>query len=468
MDSQPAAARLTAPGAKQAMRAIILAGGAGNRSYPLGVNRPKAMFPLHGKPLVGWVLEALAAAGVGEAVIVTGPGEGGIRAALGAAAFGVRLNYATQAEPRGQADALRSARAAAGAGPVLVLNANDLYDPAVLAALAARLDDGHDVVLVGRRTAEPERFGIMRFEADAGGGAAIGRRLAGVVEKPARDAAPSDIAVVGVYGFGPAIWAALDATPDGPADDAFERAYSRLITAGRSDWLPYDGPFASFKHPWDPLALSDLLFERHRRRAIDPTARVSDLAVIDGDVVLSAGVRVFEHAVIRGPAYLGPGCIVGNGALVRGGVSLGAHCVVGFRTEISHSVFGDHTWTHMNYVGDSIVGDNCSFGAGTITANLRFDEGPIRVAVGDDRLSTGRHYFGIVMADDCRTGCNAVLLPGRKIGPNSIVGAGVVLDRDLGPGKMALLEPGAYAVRDCPIDVGALSRAERMRAVAGS
>lgn len=451
------------------MRAIILAGGAGNRSHPLGITRPKALFALHGKPLIGWVLEALAAASVGDAVIVTGPAEGGIRAALGADAFGVRLSYATQSTPRGQADALRSARGAAGAGPVLVLNANDLYDPTVLGDVTARLSAGNDVVLVGRRTAEPERFGILRFDDDADAGDATGhRRLAGVVEKPARDAAPSDVAVVGVYGFSAAIWPALDATPDGPADDAFERAYSRLIAGGRSDWLPYDGPFASFKHPWDVLALSDQLFERHARRFIDPAARVSELAVIDGDVVLSAGVRVFEHAVIRGPAYLGPGCIVGNGALVRGGVSLGAHCVVGFRTEISHSVFGDHTWTHMNYVGDSIVGDNCSFGAGTITANLRFDEGPIRVAVGAEAVSTGRHYFGIVMADDCRTGCNAVLLPGRKIGPNSIVGAGVVLDRDLAPGKMALLESGAYAVRDCPIDVGALSRAERMRAVAGS
>lgn len=460
------------------MRAIVLAGGAGNRSHPLGVQRPKSLFPLIGRPLIGWVLEALADAGVPDAVIVTGPGEGGIRTALGDRAFGVALRYATQASPRGQADALRAARAEAGDGPVLVLNANDAYDPRVLARVVRSVESGGDVVLVGRRTTEPERFGIMVFDGDedsvhgAGDDAdpstAGGPRLVGVVEKPPRQAAPSDVAVVGVYGFSHAIWAALDATPDGPTDDAFERAYGSLIARGSAKWLPYDGPFASFKHPWDVLAVGDVLFERARCRQIDPTARISDSAVIDGDVILAAGVRVFEHAVIRGPAYLGPGCIVGNGALIRGGVSLGAHCVVGYRTEISHSMIGDHTWTHMNYVGDSVIGDNCSLGAGTITANLRFDEGPIRVAVGDEIVSTGRPYFGVIMADDCRTGCNAVLLPGRKIGPNSIVGPGVVLDADLPPGMMATLAGGAYTLRDNPIDVSALSRADRMRAVAGS
>ena len=444
------------------MRAIVLAGGAGNRSHPLGIARPKALLQVLGKPLIGWVLEALAAAGIDRAVVVAGPGDGGIPAALGAAAFGVGLSYATQPAPTGQADALRAARPLAGDGPLLVLNANDAYDGAVLAAVAGRLGRGHDVVLVGRRTDEPERFGILAF-ADADR-----RRLAGVVEKPARAAAPSDVAVVGVYGFGPAVWAALDATPDGPADDALERAISRLIAGGRADWLPYDGPFASFKHPWDVLAINDLRLAALDGAAGDPRARGSPLAGPDGPGVIGAGGRVFEHAVIRGPAYIGPGAIVGNGALIRGGVSLGAHAVVGFRTEISHSVIGDHTWTHMNYIGDSVIGDNCSFGAGTITANLRFDEGPVRMAVGDAVVDTGRSYLGVIMADDCRTGCNAVLLPGRKIGPNSIVGPGVVLEADLPPDTMALAAPGAVVMRANPIDVASLSRAERMRQVAGA
>jgi len=72
------------------------------------------------------------------------------------------------------------------------------------------------------------------------------------------------------------------------------------------------------------------------------------------------------------------------------------------------------------------------------------------------------------MADHCRTGCNAVLLPGRKIGPNSIVGPGVVLEADLPPDTMALAAPGAVVTRANPIDVASLSCAERMRLVAGA
>jgi bifunctional UDP-N-acetylglucosamine pyrophosphorylase/glucosamine-1-phosphate N-acetyltransferase len=130
--------------------------------------------------------------------------------------------------------------------------------------------------------------------------------------------------------------------------------------------------------------------------------------------------------------------------------------VLGFSTEVSHCVIGDHTWTHMNFLGDSIISDNCSFGAGTITANLRFDEAEVQVQVGDNRLSAGTSHFGMIMAEDCRTGCNAVLSPGVKIGPNSVVGAGVVLKEDLLPNKVALQQKDAYRIVENKVDVHAL------------
>jgi bifunctional UDP-N-acetylglucosamine pyrophosphorylase/glucosamine-1-phosphate N-acetyltransferase len=151
--------------------------------------------------------------------------------------------------------------------------------------------------------------------------------------------------------------------------------------------------------------------------------------------------------------------------MVWGGCSFGAGCVIGFGSEIKHTIFGHNVWTHRTYVGDSIVSDNCSFGAGTITANFRFDEGEVQVNVGDQRFSAGTSKFGVIMAEGCRTGSNSVLMPGVKVGPNAIVGPGVTLLEDLPPNKIALPVRTSYEVRDNRLDLTGKTRDELMKKI---
>ncbi|MBN2148796.1 MAG: NTP transferase domain-containing protein [Anaerolineales bacterium] len=441
------------------IQAIILAGGIGKRIAPLGINKPKAMFKVMGKPLIRHVLESVQACGMVEkAVVVVGPGESQIEEYLTQNPLqGLEISFTVQEKPLGQANALETARNMVE-GSFLVLNANDIYDPALLTELAQKgIGEALDVSLVGRAVDEPSKFGVMAFDGNG--------RLSGVVEKPRPEDAPSKIAVIGLYFFSENFWKALDATPAGQTDDQLERAYSKLIEAGGGGYIAYDGPFASYKYPWDLLAINELMLKRIDSPRIAETARISPLAVMDGNIVVEEGVRIFENAIIRGPAYIGSDSIIGNQTLIRGGTSIGSFCVVGFGTEISHSILGDHCWTHKNFIGDSIISDNCSFGAGTITANLRFDEGPVKVRVGEQRIATGMPHFGTIMAEDCRTGCNVVLLPGTKMGPNSAIGPGVVLDDDLPSGKIALLQKGSYRIKENEVDIHQLSRAERMKSL---
>jgi UDP-N-acetylglucosamine diphosphorylase / glucose-1-phosphate thymidylyltransferase / UDP-N-acetylgalactosamine diphosphorylase / glucosamine-1-phosphate N-acetyltransferase / galactosamine-1-phosphate N-acetyltransferase len=441
------------------LQAIVLAGGIGKRIAPLGLTKPKSMFKIMGKPIVFHVLNAIRTSGLIEDVtVIIGPGDSAIRDYLEQGELtGLNLHFAVQEQPLGQANALLQARPTAP-GPFLVLNANDIFDPALLVELAQLgMEKSLDVGLVGRVVDEPSKFGVMAFDTQG--------RLTGVVEKPRPEAAPSNVAVVGLYYFSAQIWAALDATPLAATDDQLERAYQKLISNGNGDYLKYDGPFATYKYPWDLLAINDLMLNQIGASTIAGSARISPLAVLDGKVIIEEGARVMENAIIRGPAYIGKNSIVGNHTLLRGNTTLGQQCVVGFGTEISHSILADNCWTHKNFIGDSIIADNCSFGAGTITANLRFDERPVKVRVGENRVSCGTEHFGIIMAEHCRTGCNAVLLPGVKIGPNSIVGPGVILRSDLEPGKMALLSPDVYEVTDNPVDVSKVSREERMKMI---
>lgn len=438
------------------MQAVILAGGEGKRIHPLGINKPKAMFELMGKPLIQFVVENLKAAGITDLIIVTGPNQEQIKNHFGDGSdFDVKIRYTFQEKPIGQANAVQTAEPYIDS-PFFVLNANDIFEVELLTRVIARVEESNaKLVLVGRQVAEPWRFGVMRLEGD---------KLVGVIEKPPAGTEPSNVAVVGVYFFAPDIFQCIHDTPLGDTDDQYERAYQKLIDQGVGTYIEYDGLFESYKFPWNLLTLSDLLLKQHlTEQYISPSAKVSDRAIIGDNVYIGDNVRVFENAVVRGPAYIGPRSIVGNNAMVLGGCSFGAGCVIGFGTEIKHSIFGRNVWTHRNYIGDSIVSDNCSFGAGTITANYRFDEEMIQVNVKDQRMSTGTDKFGVIMAEGCRTGCNSVLAPGIKIGPNSIVGPGVAMLDDLEPNKVALPSRSSYEIRDNRLDLTQKDRDAQMK-----
>lgn len=425
-------------------QAVILAGGEGKRIRPLGLNKPKSMFEIMGRPLIETVIQNLKDVGIDDIIVVTAPDDK-IPDSLGDGShIGVKVRYVVQSAPLGQANAIQAAENMIDSS-FFVLNANDVFESSLLQNMMdAAGKRNTELVLAGREVDDPTRFGVMRFEDG---------RLSGVVEKPPADQAPSNIAVVGVYYFPPDIFRYIGNTPLGDTDDQLERAYQKLIDEGKGTFVSYNGGFESYKYPWDLLKISDLQLDKITEQSIDSSARIADSANIDGNVIIEAGVRVFENAVIRGPVYIGADSIVGNNALIIGKCSIGPGCVIGFGSEIKHSVFGREVWTHRTYVGDSIVSDNCSFGAGTITANFRFDEQNVKVDVKGQRIDTGFNKFGVVMAEGCRTGSNSVLMPGVKLGPNSIVGPGVTLMEDLLPNKIALLTQDAYRVRDNRLDL---------------
>ena len=113
---------------------------------------------------------------------------------------------------------------------------------------------------------------------------------------------------------------------------------------------------------------------------------------------------------------------------------------MGYGTEVKHSYIGDDCWFHSSYIGDSIIGDGCSFGAGTILANLRFDERNIVSRIGEERVDTGLDKLGAIIGSNCRTGVNVSIMPGVRVGPNSIISSHTCLTQELGANKMIQAE----------------------------
>jgi UDP-N-acetylglucosamine diphosphorylase / glucose-1-phosphate thymidylyltransferase / UDP-N-acetylgalactosamine diphosphorylase / glucosamine-1-phosphate N-acetyltransferase / galactosamine-1-phosphate N-acetyltransferase len=233
-------------------------------------------------------------------------------------------------------------------------------------------------------------------------------------------------------------------------DDVYECALDNMVKAGHKvRVVPYHGFWAPIKYPWHIFRVMEHFLEEMQPR-VAPSARISDKATIEGKVIIGDNVRVLENAVIRGPAYIGPNSIIGNSVLVRGHSHIGAGSVIGYCTEVKHSYIGDNCWFHSNYVGDSVIDDDCSLGAGTVLANFRLDEGNIQIKVGSSPVDTGYDKLGAFLGRGCRIGVNASLMPGIRVGPGSFVGPHVCLRQDLAAGKLAL-PTSRYRVRDAGI-----------------
>lgn len=229
-------------------------------------------------------------------------------------------------------------------------------------------------------------------------------------------------------------------------DDKYEVALDNYIKKGKARLLvhPYKGEWRAVKYPWHILGLMNHFLETQAAQTkgkpkIDRSAQISKSAVIEGDVVIEKNVKVLHNAVIKGPAYIGEGTIVANNALVRSGM-IGKNCVVGYCTEIARTYMNHDVWMHSNYVGDSIIDHNVSFGAGTVLGNLRFDEKTVKVNVKKERIDTGLNKLGAIIGAGARFGINSGTNPGIKIGKDSFIGGNVLVEQDIEDEKLVTLD----------------------------
>ena len=413
------------------MQVVFLCGGASSRMSPL--TEDKCLVNFVGKSLLEHHIEQALAVGLDNIVLVANSGNIQ-RVEETARGFSqVPVAVVNQGHPSGMADALRSAEESID-GEFIVVSSSDVFAASGYRdVLAERSRGSASAYLLGARVDRYFPGGYLVVDES--------NRVRRIVEKPGEGAEPSDVVniVVHLHRDARALFQHMaKAAEAGP--DAYERALQSMIDDGHHMKLvEYGERWYPIKYPWHLLDAMEYFLERTPQR-IAPSATISDRATIEGKAILDDNVRVLENAVVRGPCYVGKNTIVGNNALIRDGSHIGADCVIGYSTEIKHSYLGDGCQLHRNYIGDSIIGDGCSFGAGTVTANLRFDEGDIAAHGNGGAVGTGLAKLGAMVGARSKTGVNVSIMPGVRIGPHSIVGPHVLLSRDLEPNTMLLLD----------------------------
>ncbi len=374
------------------METVILAAGSGTRIRPLSANTPKPMLPVAGKPLVEHTADAAVEAGTERLVFVVGYREKEIRSHFGDTYRGTPVRYATQETPQGTADALQEAAPYLD-GPFAVLNGDSLYEPADIDEL---FDSCPSVAAT--RVPNPSNYGVLSTD---------GGVVTDIVEKP--EEPPTDLANAGGYVFPERTLEWLDVDESVRGERELTDVLARVL--GRFDTTPVTlDRWLDVGRPWELLAANEWKLEKLDREI---AGEVSETATVRGDVVVEPGATVDSGAVIEGPAMVRSGATVGPNAYVRGATLLGRDVSVGHGVEVKNSVImAETSVNHLSYVGDSVLGQDVNFGAGTNVANLRHDETPVEMLVKGEVVSTGRRKFGVVAGDGAKTGINTSLAPG--------------------------------------------------------
>jgi glucose-1-phosphate thymidylyltransferase len=277
------------------LKGLILSGGTGTRLRPITYTSAKQLVPVANKPVLFYGIEALAAAGIEDIGIIISPETGSeIRKAAGdGARFGVSITYIQQDAPLGLAHAVLTAEPFLGDSPFVMYLGDNLLRDGIIDLVEAFRSQQPDALILLTQVPDPEHYGVAELN---------GEQVKRLVEKPKEPV--SDLALVGVYMFTPAIHqAAKSIEPSWRDELEITDAIQHLIDTGlRVDPHIVRGWWKDTGQVQDMLDANRLILDDLGEQ-IDGELVESR---VEGRVVIAAGARL-ERSTVRGPAIIGSG-----------------------------------------------------------------------------------------------------------------------------------------------------------------
>jgi len=427
------------------LAAVVLAAGQGTR---MKSSLPKVLHPIAGRPMIEYVLDAVAPLVVGKPVVVVGHGADLVRQRVGGAA-----TFVLQEEQLGTGHAVLQAREILQdrADHVLVLNGDmPLLATETLRSLAdAHEDHSATITLLTCALEDPMGFGrILRDEKGS---------VVGIIEE--HEATPEQQAIselnAGVYCFEAVwLWQALPRLPLSSKGEYYLTDAVRMAVGEHREVQAIAVPDVQ-----EALGIND---RGHLARVeavvrqlicgalmcdgvtlIDPASTYVDAGVVVGqDTIIYPNSHLLGSTTVGSNSLIGPNTIIRDstigdgcrleasvieGATVEDDVSIGpfahlrkgAHLATGVHMgnfgEVKNAYLGPEAkMGHFSYVGDAMVGARANIGAGTITCN----------------------YDGVkknltVIEEDAFIGSDTMLVAPVKVGARARTGAGSVVTRDI-------------------------------------
>jgi bifunctional UDP-N-acetylglucosamine pyrophosphorylase/glucosamine-1-phosphate N-acetyltransferase len=382
---------------------------------PITWRTPKPLLRILGKTLIDWESEELRSAGVERVTVLAASSRKSQFNECGI------MDLLEQRQPRGTADAASSAMTKIHEELYLQYGDNLLSKNAIERILRSGRDRLATVGCV--RVDDPGRYGVVHARNDG--------TLEYIEEKPERPS--SNLVMAGAFRFKPEFLSYLDkVTPSARGEleltDALSLAAKKnevgVVEINKDDWT-------DITFPWDLLKLNASLLKTHDSEIL---GTIEEGVRIRGPLILGRGSTIRSGSYIEGPVWIGSGVTIGPNAYLRPFSSIDNYSHLGNACEIKASILGQRVRVgHLSYVGDSVISDDVNLGAGTITANLRFDSETVKVVVNGSKVDTGMVKLGSFIGPGVKTGVNVSINPGIRIGADAWVSPGKVVENDVQP-----------------------------------
>lgn len=331
---------------KNPMKGLLLAGGHGTRLRPLTYTGNKHLLPIANKPMLLYGLEHLRNAGIKQAGVILGPIKEGVRELLGdGSKFGMKITYIDQPEPKGLAHAVKISRDFIGDEPFVMYLGDNLLRQGVQGFVHAFEKKKADCVIGVCAVADPTRYGIAVLE---------GGRVKRLVEKPRKS--KSNLALIGVYVFGPSIFEAVDAIkPSGRNELEITDAIQYLVSKRKKVEVEHvKGWWKDTGKPEDLLEANQLVLANVPN---DIQGELSGGSVVTGNLTMGADSKTLGTVNIRGPAIIGKNCMIGPNVFIGPYTSIGDGCSLR-NVEVENSIImNDCKVESRRRITDSLIGN---------------------------------------------------------------------------------------------------------------
>ncbi|WP_292319281.1 bifunctional sugar-1-phosphate nucleotidylyltransferase/acetyltransferase [Caldisphaera sp.] len=404
------------------MKLVLLAGGKGERLKPLTETSQKTIMPILNKPLICRHLEKLTRNFNFEKIIIiiSYKKEQVIDTINKCIENNKNIVYLDQIEEKGTGHAIKLAMDYGGEDDYLIVYSDLYLSNNVYNNLIKLKSPGIVVTDVNN----PINYGVVKIENEI---------VKEIKEKPKSNEYNSNTIFAGIIRFPYEAKKYLDNLRLSPRNeyevtdairDMIKEFDISVLKIHRNEWQ-------DIGRPWELLLANRLALDEEIKDQVI-MGEVHETVIIKGNVFIDKNAEIKPYTVIEGPAFISRNTSIGPSSHIRPYTILIDNSSVGYSVEVKGSIIMNHAkLPHFNYVGDSIVGEYVNLGAGTITANLRFDHKPIKMKVKEDIIDTGMEKLGSIIGEHAQTGINVSILPGKKIGPYALIYPGCVVDRDV-------------------------------------
>ena len=389
-------------------QAVILAAGEGQRLRPLTVLKPKVMIPIADKPILQYVVEALAVNGVRHIIMVVGYRKEQVQDYFGSGEkLGLEIDYIVQKQQWGTAHALMHAKDAV-ADRFLVLPGDNIIESDTIAPLV----EAKPSIILVKKQENVSKYGVVTARKGT---------VEEIVEKPQE--ATSNLVNTGIYSLDRGMFEFVEEEVELPMvlNSMIARGYE--IAAQETDGIWLDAVY-----PWDILRLNDIALG---------AVSLSTAGTVEKGVTMKGAVSIGKGTVIRAGSYLVGPLIIGENA------EIGPHACIFPATSIGDQV----TISPFGQIRNSAVGNGVHIGTGSILEDSIVDRGSVlgghftAFSAGAVIEVEGEYHnvhTGTVVGEHCAIEENVTARPGVILGNNSRVSALKLLSGKIPDGSLVV------------------------------